>query len=162
MNNTHIVDGRIGAKGAEVCQTKGGKPFIKFSLANDAFIGGVQKTIWYDVTCYDQFIIDNKAERLKKGTPVQVVGTLVTDANVGKDNKIWINNNLTAIKIEIIAFGGGETSGRTEDNKDEMPSTYTGGTKSEKIVKNQHEDETVVTTGKFSMTNEAQDDELPF
>ena len=66
MNNIHIVDGRIGAKGAEVLSTRGGKPFIKFSLANNSFIGGQEKTTWYDVVCYDPFIIDNKTEKLKK------------------------------------------------------------------------------------------------
>lgn len=158
MNNIHIVDGRIGAKGAEVSSTQGGKKFVKFSLANNMFIGGQEKTVWYDVTCYDQYVIENKVEKLKKGTPVQVVGTLVTDANV-KDNKVWINNNLTAVKIDILVLGTKDVqSGQTETTQE--ASTYTGGTQSEKIApqpKQEPEPETY-STGSFSDGS----DDLPF
>lgn len=161
MNNTHIVDGRIGAKGAEVSSTKGGKPFIRFSLANNMFIGGQEKTVWYDVTCYDPFIIENKAERLKKGTPVQVIGTLDVDHNV-RDNKVWINMNLTAVKIDIMSLGGGENSGHTETSQ---VSTYTGGTPSEKIATQQppkveEKQEEVYSTGTFE--SGSGEDDLPF
>ena len=161
MNNIHIVDGRIGAKGAEVLSTRGGKPFIKFSLANNSFIGGQEKTTWYDVVCYDPFIIDNKTEKLKKGTPVMVHGTLFTDSNV-KENKVWLNHNLTAYRIDIMALGNGENSGTTETVK-EQPSVYTGGTPSEAVATQapvQEKPAEEYSTGNFE--GSGGDDDLPF
>lgn len=160
MNNSHTVDGRIGAKGAEKGVTRGGKEFIRFSLANNSFSGGQEKTVWYDVTCYDPFIIENKLEKLKKGTWVSVQGTLDVDSRVS-DNKVWINMNLTAFRIDIVNSG---SSGSTESRQtaEETPSVYTGGTKSdltkEETPKAVSVNEEEYSTGTFSSGT----DDLPF
>ena len=56
---TITFDGRIGASGAEVRTTKGGKPYVRFSVANNSFANGAEKTEWYEVTSYDEYIINN-------------------------------------------------------------------------------------------------------
>lgn len=160
MNNIHIVDGRIGAKGAEVLQTKGGKPFVRFSLANNMFVGGQEKTVWYDVTSYDPFIIENKVDKLKKGSWVQVVGTLDADSKV-KDNKVWINLNLTATKIDFVSSGSSESAPQTQEAKSQPSvSVYTGATDNvSTTMPVQEKKEDNISTGVFSSGG---DDELPF
>lgn len=160
MNNNHSVDGRIGAKGAELGTTKGGKQFIKFSLANNSFSGGQEETVWYDVTCYDPFIIENKLEKLKKGVPVMVYGTLKVDHNV-RDNKVWINMNLTAYRIDIM---GGNGNQQDQTNETQQASTYTGGTQSEKIAPQPKQEPVTVTEPETYSTGSFSDgsDDLPF
>jgi len=132
-----IFDGRIGAKGAEVMSTKGGKPFVRFSVANNSFVNGQEKTEWFDVTSYDPFIIENKVNSLKKGTPVQIVGTLNTEVKV-KDGKVWVNQYVTADKIEFMFLGKSEeqtqNTSTVSTESIETVSTITGGTKSEALM----------------------------
>lgn len=97
-------DGRIGAKGAEVSATRGGKPFVRFSVANNSFSNGQEKTEWFDVTSYDPFIIENKVNSLTKGTYVIIQGELNTETNV-RDNKVWLNQYVTATSINIPYLG---------------------------------------------------------
>ena len=132
-----IFDGRIGAKGAEVLSTKGGKPFVRFSVANNSFVNGQDKTEWFDVTSYDPFVIESKVKYLTKGTPVQIVGSLNTEVKVDNQGKVWVNQYVTADRIELMFNGK-----KDEDNQDgqngsvsEGPvSTMTGGTQSEAML----------------------------
>ena len=159
MNNTYSVDGRIGAIGAELGTTKGGKPYIKFSLANNSFSGGQEKTVWHEVTCYDPFIIENKKDKLKKGTWVFVTGVLDVDHRV-KDNKLWINMNVTAYKIDIANSGGQSNAEANQTQIGEsasQPSVYTGNTKSEAVAKTVPEE---ISTGTFD--GSGGDGDLPF
>lgn len=97
-------DGRIGANGAEVRTTRGGKPYVRFSVANNSFINSQEKTEWFDVTSYDPYIIENRVKSLTKGTYVIVQGELNTETNV-KDNKVWLNQYVTATSINIPYLG---------------------------------------------------------
>jgi len=126
-----IFDGRIGAKGAEVSATRGGKPFVRFSVANNSYVNGQDKTEWFDVTSYDPFIIENKVNSLKKGTPVQIVGTLNTEVKV-KDGKVWVNQYVTADRIEFMFVGKNDEQGSS--SSEATVSTVTGGTQSEAIM----------------------------
>lgn len=132
-----IFDGRIGAKGAEVLSTKGGKPFVRFSVANNSFVNGQDKTEWFDVTSYDPFVIESKVKYLTKGTPVQIVGSLNTEVKVDNQGKVWVNQYVTADRIELMFNGK-----KDEDNQDGQNgsvsegtvSTMTGGTQSESML----------------------------
>ncbi len=117
-----IVDGRIG-KDAEVLTTRTGKKYVRFSLANDTFTNGTNKTEWFDVTSYDPYVVENRVKLLTKGRYVIVSGTLNTEVNT-KNGKLYLNQYVTAVSIETPSFGT-----KREENE-ETVSTYTAGTPS--------------------------------
>jgi single-stranded DNA-binding protein len=126
-----VLDGRIGTGGAKVMQTAKGKSYIRFSLANDSFVNGTTKTEWFDVTCFDPFLVENKAKFMTQGRYVIVQG--VPDSVVtNKDGKIYLNNYITATGIDLPSFGG-----KRDDNGEAQVSTFTGGTRSAEVVKPQ-------------------------
>ena len=49
-------DGRLG-KDAVVGTAKNGTQYLKFSVANNTFANGEEKTEWFDVTTFNDFII---------------------------------------------------------------------------------------------------------
>ena len=154
-----IFDGRIGAKGAEVSATRGGKPFVRFSVANNSYVNGQDKTEWFDVTSYDPFIIENKVNSLTKGTPVQIVGTLNTEVKV-KDGKVWVNQYVTADRIEFNFAGKRDDDSQSAATSEASVSTVTGGTQSEAMVNNQPANE-IPATEEMPMASSGEDD-LPF
>lgn len=154
-----IFDGRIGAKGAEVSATRGGKPFVRFSVANNSYVNGQDKTEWFDVTSYDPFIIDNKVNSLTKGTPVQIVGTLNTEVKV-KDGKVWVNQYVTADRIEFNFAGKRDEDNQGTATGEATVSTVTGGTQSEAMVNNQPANDATATE-EMPMESSGEDD-LPF
>lgn len=125
-----IFDGRIG-KDAEVRTTKGGKPFVRFSVANNSFVGGQDKTEWFDVTSYDSYVIENRVKYLKKGTYVIINGALNTEVAV-KDGKIWQNQYVTAVGIDTPSFGKKDSATPVEHTEDVGVSTYTAQTQTVK------------------------------
>lgn len=128
---TITFDGRIGANGAEVRTTKGGKPYVRFSVANNSFANGAEKTEWFDVTSYDEYIINNRVKYLTKGTYVIITGTPNVEVNV-RDGKVWLNQYVTATTIDTPSFKrkDDETSTVSSNTSNEAPSTFTGGTAS--------------------------------
>lgn len=125
-------DGRIGASGAEVRTTKGGKPYVRFSVANNSFANGAEKTEWFDVTSYDEYIINNRVKYLTKGTYVIITGNPNIEVNV-RDGKIWLNQYITASTIDTPSFKKKEDD-TTASVTSEVPSTFTGGTESHQFV----------------------------
>ena len=115
-------DGRLGSD-AEVRTTKGGKPYVRLSVANNIFANGEDRTDWFDVTCYDEFIVEKKAKFLTKGTYVIVTGNVTTEVKPS-NGKLWINHYVTATTIDLPRFGKSQPS---EDNSQEV-SVYTGRT----------------------------------
>lgn len=118
-----IIDGRVGKNGAEIKTSKGGKQYLKFSLANNSFSGGQNKTTWFDVISYEPRLINGIGPYLKKGSCVNVRGDFEVTYNVDQNNKVWINQIITAEAIEF-----GQSNRREDDNSGEL-STYTGTTK---------------------------------
>ena len=126
---TIIIDGRIGKDGAKVMRTNGGKEYIRFSLANDAFVNGKTKTDWFDVTCFDQHIVQNKAKYLTQGRYIIVNGGINSEVTYKKDGKIFLNNYISATSIDFPSFGN-----KKEEEDEIQVSTYTGNTEPAKIV----------------------------
>ena len=154
-----IFDGRIGAKGAEVSATRGGKPFVRFSVANNSYVNGQDKTEWFDVTSYDPFVIENKVNSLTKGTPVQIVGSLNTEVKV-KDGKVWVNQYVTADRIEF-NFSGKKDDENGASATEESVSTITGGTQSEAVINGGNDKQVVPQTEEMPIESSG-DDDLPF
>lgn len=129
---TITFDGRIGASGAEVRMTKGGKPYVKFSVANNSFANGAEKTEWYDITSYDPYIIENRVKFLTKGTYVIISGTPNVEVNVDRNGKVWLNQYVTASTIDTPTFKKRDEDGaQSTVNENASVSTYTGGTQSQ-------------------------------
>lgn len=128
---TITLDGRIGKDGAKTFQTAKGKNYIRFSLANDTFINGANKTEWFDITSFDQFVVENQSKFLTKGRYIIVQGTLNSEVT-NKNGKIYLNNYVTANNIELPSLGT-----KKEENNEAQVSTFTGGTKSEEVAKPQ-------------------------
>ena len=121
------LDGRIGKGGAKIMKTAKGKDYVRFSLANDSFVNGQNKTEWFDVTCFDQYVVENKSKYLTQGRYAIVQGVLNSEVT-NKNGTIYLNHYVSAVNIEHPSFG------KKEETNEATVSTYTGGTKSEHTV----------------------------
>lgn len=168
---TIILDGRVGANGTEVKTTKSGKPFAKFSVANNTYVNGEEKTEWFDVISYDPTFIEKRAQYLGKGSYVIVTGNIRTEVNIDQTNKVWINNYITATTIETPRLGVKSDATQTLTTvaaSTTIPttpsmtiSTFTGGTKSELAEVTTPKQE-VVTVASTNAGVSCIDEELPF
>ena len=129
------LDGRVGANGTEVKFTKNGKPYARFSVANNSFVNGEEKTDWFDIISYDPTFIEKRAQYLGKGSYVIITGSIRTEVKVGQDNKVWVNHYVTATNIDTPRLGGKpENQNTSNTNSKESLSTFTGGTKSDFVA----------------------------
>lgn len=149
------LDGRIGKDGAKVLKTSAGKEYVRFSLANDSFVDGANRTEWFDITCFDPFIVSKKSEYLKQGRYAIVQGTFKSEIAI-KNGKAYLNHYVTANNIELPSFGG-----KKDDNGDIQVSTYTGGTKSDRTVAEKAQ-ETKPAVSQMAPSGWSNDDDLPF
>lgn len=100
-----IIDGRL-AKDAVIATSQNGRQHIKFSIANTIFKGNEEKTEWFDITSFDDFVINKKSKALTKGSYVIVTGNWETEANVSaKDGKLYINQRVVATDVNIPNIG---------------------------------------------------------
>ena len=167
-------DGRIGANGAEVRTTKGGRPYVKFSVANNSFANGQEKTEWFDITSYDPFVIENRVKFLTKGTYVIITGTPNSEVNVDRTGKVWLNQYVTASSIDTPSFRKREEDGAStttvsaqSTTLDGNLSTYTGSTQTmkSKVVETPEVavvQSTVGSSPSVGISIDNADDDLPF
>lgn len=156
-------DGRLG-KDAEVLPTKNGDKFVRFSVANNSFSNGQEKTDWFDIVSFDPYIVEKKSQYLKKGTYVIVSGPIDSVVTVS-NGKVYMNHHVTAVQIETPRFGKDAPAQKQEEEESDEPqvSVYTGGTPS--TVTAQQEPTTHVETPTAApaySTSVSADDDLPF
>lgn len=151
-----FFDGRIGRDGAEIKTTQGGKKYVKFSVANNSFAGGQEKTEWFEVTSYDPYVIENRAQYLTKGTYVIISGTLKCEVKVGKDNNMYLNYYVTATTIDTPSFKKKDESSETTE---QTVSTYTASTQTEKVAPAPKPEPQPAVA---AMAPQSNDDDLPF
>lgn len=154
-----IIDGRVGANGTEVKTTKNGKNYARFSIANNTYVNGEEKTEWYDVICYDPIFIEKRAQYLGKGSYVIITGTIKVDVNV-KDGKFYLNQTITAQTIDTPRFGGKKDDKESNAATEPSVSTFTGGTKSD--FSSQVSDKPIPNVTVSTVNNDFNDDDLPF
>ena len=130
------LDGRLGGD-AEIKKTKEGREFVKFSLANNYYANGKEVTDWFDVNCFDQFVIQNKAKFLTKGRYVIVTGNIRTELS-DRNGKLWLNHYVTATNVDTPSFGRQKESSESSTEQPTV-SVYTGGTKSDMSVEAKEE-----------------------
>jgi single stranded DNA-binding protein len=122
-----IIDGRIGANGAEVRQTKTGKSYMKISVANNTFSNGKRETDWYDVFTYDPHLIENLSKYLTKGTYVIVNGVPSEEVKIDKNGRVWLNRYINAYSINLGSSSNKEDNTSTSASSTEL-STFTAST----------------------------------
>lgn len=162
---TITFDGRIGASGAEVRTTKGGKPYVRFSVANNSFANGAEKTEWYEVTSYDEYIINNRVKYLTKGTYVIITGNPNIEVNV-RDGKIWLNQYITASTIDTPSFKKKEDDTTATIASEPETSTFTGGTESQQFISKSEPApayvSSVASESSAMAYGSSEDDDMPF
>ena len=121
-------DGRLGSD-AEVKTTRDGKPYVRLQVANNIFANGEDRTDWFDVTCYDQFVVEKRSKLFTKGTYVIVTGNVTTEVKP-YNGKLWINHYVTATTIDVPRLGRPQGAEESTQRRDEEPevSVYTGKT----------------------------------
>lgn len=124
------LDGRLGMD-AELKKTNTGKDYVRFSIANDSFVDGANKTEWFDVTCFDPYVVTKKKDYLKKGRYAIIQGTWKSEVTT-RNGQIYLNHYITANNIELPSFGT-----KKEGGNEVQVSTFTGGTKSAEVAKPQ-------------------------
>lgn len=131
---TIIVDGRLG-KDAEILQTKDGRPFVKFSIANNDFVDGQEVTDWFDILSYDTHFAEKRAQYLKKGMYVIVEGKIRSKVNTSPNGNMYLNHHVMATNIDMPRLGRGGTSEEQQSSEEPEVSVYTGGTRSSVTAK---------------------------
>ena len=118
-------DGRLG-RDATVHTAKNGRQFISFTVANNSYSGGQQRVDWFDVVCYDPYVIENSTKYLTKGTFVIITGTINSTINV-RGNDMFINHNVNAINIDRPRFGRPQGEEQAKEAEPQV-SVYTAST----------------------------------
>jgi len=124
------IIGRI-TKDAIMNATKDGRKVVNFSLAiNESYKpkGGERVKVTTYCNC-SYWLSEKMAERLKKGTLLEVTGRVYVSAFVGTDGiaKASLNCHVSAIKIhawpkEVEVIGtASQTPQESEENSDDVP-----------------------------------------
>ena len=93
-----IIQGFLG-RDAAVRETEKGGKFLSFTVCSNDFVAGKQKEQWFDCIWFDHN--DKMVEYLKKGSCVNVVGTLDADIEKGDDGKSYIRRRVT---VHFVTF----------------------------------------------------------
>lgn len=109
--------GRLG-KDAELIETKSGKSFVKFAVAEDVYANGAKTTQWINCVDFRASTADKLIDFLKKGTQVFIVG----ESRIAKweDNNGVERTNLECVvsNIKLAGSAGGSSEGA---RKNEAP-----------------------------------------
>ena len=120
----NVIIGRLG-KDAEVTTTSGGTRCVRFTVAENIYKSGENKTTWYDVTSYDNFVADHQIKALKAGTFVVIVGDEESKVSVSNNGKVYLNHNVTATTIKIPTISRNNGDGKSVDTNFDTSTTPT-------------------------------------
>ena len=155
-------DGRIG-KNAQILTAKNGRQYLRMSVANNIYTSKEERTDWFDVTCYDEFIVEKKGKYLTKGTYVIVTGTITTEVKTGADGRSWINHYVNASSIDLPRFGKSQDeSARVEEP---AVSVYTASTPTQRTYQENDspsEPTISVQVPQYNVPKIENNDDLPF
>ena len=101
-----IIQGFLG-RDAAVRETEKGGKFLSFTVCSNDFVAGKQKEQWFDCIWFDHN--DKMVDYLKKGSCVNVVGTLDADIEKSDDGKSYIRRRVT---VHFVTFAA---SAKTKD-----------------------------------------------
>lgn len=113
------VMGRLG-NDPEQKETKNGKPYLQFRIANNAFGDPENYTMWATVTVWEGSRCYGTAKALKKGSLVIVEGDYFQRTYISKStNKMEIGNDIHATGI----YFGGVSNKENNDQMEDAPAT---------------------------------------
>ena len=108
---TLIVTGHLGTD-AELKVTKNAnRPVLEFRLANHEYFDGEGVTYWYRVSSFNPSVINLK-EHLKKGSYVNVIGTVKDNTYTAKTGTVEISRDIVADAVSFGDKGGGNGNGQ--------------------------------------------------
>lgn len=105
--NVTIVTGNLGSD-PRIGQTKNGAEIMSFSVADNQFVRGENRTQWWDVITTNPQIIKTFRASLKKGSFVQVSGSGWSDnetVETKEGNKTYLRRTLTLYDIHYVNGG---------------------------------------------------------
>lgn len=144
--------GRLG-KDARLVESKNGSKFVSFTMAVNTYMGGKEKTTWFDVISFN--FSEKMVPHLTKGSGVEVFGDFDTTLEIGNDGKPYLRNDVRADWFDF-------ARGTSQSNN-----TQSGSTRSDVVVS---DNEITITTtdstsGKVKTTEPIDmndDTDLPF
>ena len=156
-----IIQGFLG-RDAAVRETEKGGKFLSFTVCSNDFVAGKQKEQWFDCIWFDHN--DKMVEYLKKGSCVNVIGTLDADIEKGEDGKSYIRRRVT---VHFVTFASSNKSKDETQKKtvEEAEQTVKATKQTVKTVKTPPVDEEIsVGATKSKKFSAEQDDasDLPF
>lgn len=159
---TILVDGHLG-KDAELRITSNGKKCVSFTFANNSRVKNVDKTTWYDVSCFVQNTVENQLEYLKKGKYIFITGRYDTKAYVAKDGTMKVSESIIADRIDFITTGQKYENNNTQRNTEEEEEATTGYMPSSQPVEETTASAVAyATSASMASPTDEGDEELPF
>lgn len=110
--NVLNVTGNLGSD-PRIGQTKNGAEIMSFSVADNQFVRGENRTQWWDVITTNPQIIKTFRTTLKKGSFVQVTGSAWTQKETAEDGREFLRRTITLYDIHYV--NGGSKHGEGED-----------------------------------------------
>ena len=157
-----IIQGFLG-RDAAVRETEKGGKFLSFTVCSNDFVAGKQKEQWFDCIWFDYN--DKMVEYLKKGSCVNVVGTLDADIEKGDDGKSYIRRRVT---VHFVTFASSSKAkeeaqqGAVVESEQEAPVAK----QTAKATKTPPADDEITVgvnkTKKFSVEEQNDNSDLPF
>ena len=156
-----IIQGFLG-RDAAVRETEKGGKFLSFTVCSNDFVAGKQKEQWFDCIWFDHN--DKMVEYLKKGSCVNVVGTLDADIEKGDDGKSYIRRRVT---VHFVTFASSsKTKDEAQQENTAEPETETVSKQTVKTTKTPPADDEITVgvnkTKKFSVEEQNDNSDLPF
>jgi single-stranded DNA-binding protein len=89
---------------------------IVFSLAEDVFIKGEQKTIWYDIYLNNARNPEKLSEALKQGRLIMVNGTLRVGTWTTNSGNVLLQQSINVENVTFIRSGGSKQQSNDDYN----------------------------------------------
>lgn len=119
MNSITLV-GNLG-KDVEIRSTGQGKRVASFSIADSSGSGDKKHTDWFNVSIWDERLIELAENYLKKGRQVAIVGTLKLREWEDKNGAKHFSPDVTAKDIQFVSSPKKESQDSTENGQDDIP-----------------------------------------
>jgi single-stranded DNA-binding protein len=156
-----IIQGFLG-RDAAVRETEKGGKFLSFTVCSNDFVAGKQKEQWFDCIWFDHN--DKMVEYLKKGSCVNVVGTLDADIEKGDDGKSYIRRRVTVHFVTFASSSKAKEEVQQENTAE--PVKETAPKEAVKATKTPPADDEITVgvnkTKKFSAEEQNDNSDLPF
>lgn len=155
-----FLQGFLG-RDAAVRETEKGSKFLSFTVCSNDFVAGKQKEQWFDCIWFDYN--DKMSDYLKKGSGVNVVGTLDADLEKGEDGKTYIRRRVTVHFVSFSASGKNKEDA-TQVAEEAAPVASKPASSKKTTVTPPADEEILVGVGKKQQQPQIEEDnsDLPF